>query len=129
MDFSGYFTTLLKDGKIILNSLGDRSNESFTNTNDGISALGIVFGILILIFLLLSAGGAASLSWNYNMFIRTSGGLSFFYAILAFLFPGFYYPFYAFFLNPVANLTRTMTPNLRGINNLNKRQLIAALRS
>jgi hypothetical protein len=124
-----YFTTLLKDSKTIIDSFGDRSNEYFTNGNEGISTLSIVFGIFIVIFLLLSSGGAASLSWNYNMFIGNSSGISFFYAILAFLFSGFYYPFYAFFLNPVAGITRSMTPNLRGINNLNKRRLITALKS
>jgi hypothetical protein len=57
---------------------------------------------LYVVFLLASGFGAAYLSWNLNMYLGTSTGISVLYAILAFIFSEAYYPFYAFFLNPVS---------------------------
>ena len=57
----------------------------------------IVYGLIILFFSL----GAAKLSYTYNVSIGTSGGLTILYAILSFIFSTFYYPYYAFVLNPV----------------------------
>ena len=62
--------------------------------------------IIYIIVLLIVAFGAAKLSYSYNTYIGTSGGLSIFYAVLAFIFSEFYYPFYAFFLNPIYNIKK-----------------------
>lgn len=62
--------------------------------------------IIYMIVLLVVAFGAAKLSYNYNTFIGTSGSLSIFYSIIAFLFSEFYYPFYAYFINPLPTLKR-----------------------
>lgn len=56
------------------------------------------FGIFLVT--ILASFGAARLSWCYNMYIGNSTGISAVYAFLAFMFSGFYYPFYAWFLNP-----------------------------
>jgi hypothetical protein len=62
--------------------------------------------IIYIIVLLIVAFGAAKLSYSYNIFIGTSGSLSIFYSVLAFLFSEFYYPFYAYFIDPVPSLKR-----------------------
>lgn len=59
----------------------------------------IVFVVISLIFAL----GAARLSYTYNLYIGNSTGVAFGYAVLNFFFSYFYYPFYAFFLNPVGS--------------------------
>ena len=43
--------------------------------------------------------GAAKLSYAYNTSIGSSS--TFLWSILAFFFSGFYYPYYAYFVNPV----------------------------
>ena len=69
-------------------------NESGSiSPTGGMAILGIIIGLLPYI---LFAYGAAKLSWCLN----SSYGWSF----ICFLFPGFYYPYYAFFLNPLCNV-------------------------
>ena len=46
------------------------------------------------------------LSYSYNSFIGTSGGLKIFYTIVAFLFSEFYYPYYAYFVDPLPTLRK-----------------------
>jgi hypothetical protein len=60
-----------------------------------------VFFILYLVFAVLAGFGAAYLSWTYNKYRGTNTLITVIYAILAFLFSEFYYPLYAFFLNPI----------------------------
>ena len=62
--------------------------------------------ILYIIVLLIVAFGAAKLSYTYNNFIGTSGGLKTFYAVIAFLLSEFYYPYYAYFVDPLPALKR-----------------------
>lgn len=62
--------------------------------------------ILYIIVLLIVAFGAAKLSYSYNSFIGTSGGLKIFYTIVAFLFSEFYYPYYAYFVDPLPTLRK-----------------------
>lgn len=69
-----------------------------------------------IIFAVLVAYGAAKLSWNYNMFIGNPSWKAFMYSLLAFLFSEFYYPMYAYFLDPVPGLTA------RGVRNNNSRR-------
>jgi len=59
------------------------------------------FGILIfLLFSFIYSYGAAKLSYNYNMSMN-NGSLVYFWCLLCFFFSSIYYPYYAFFLNPV----------------------------
>jgi biotin transporter BioY len=55
--------------------------------------------ILILIYMLIYSIGAAKLAYAYNTSVGSS--FAFLWAVLAFFFSNFYYPFYAFFINPV----------------------------
>jgi hypothetical protein len=55
-----------------------------------------IFALFILIF----CYGAAKLSYNYNMSIN-NGSMVYLWCILCFFFSSIYYPYYAFFLNPL----------------------------
>jgi biotin transporter BioY len=55
--------------------------------------------VLILIYMLIYSIGAAKLAYAYNNSVGSS--YTFLWAVLAFFFSNFYYPFYAFFINPV----------------------------
>jgi hypothetical protein len=44
--------------------------------------------------------GAAKLSYTYNMSIN-NGSMVYFWSFLCFFFSSIYYPYYAFFLNPL----------------------------
>ena len=57
----------------------------------------VIYAVIMLLFSL----GAARLSYTYNMSIGTSGGFTWLYAVLSFIFSSLYYPYYAFVLNPV----------------------------
>jgi hypothetical protein len=78
------------------NALANTSTESFTNEeSQGLSLL----AVLIYLFVVISFSvGAAVLSYRYNVAAGTGGGLTALYAVLAFLFSYFYYPFYALVL-------------------------------
>lgn len=80
--------------------------EKFENTDTVVDNYYYTALIIYLIVLLVVAFGAAKLSYNYNAFIGNSGGLTIFYSVLAFLFSEFYYPFYAYFIDPLANIKR-----------------------
>lgn len=75
-------------------------------TNDvGIWAkLGFLGILIMMVVAFLASFGAARLSWCYNMYVGNSTSISIFYALLAFWFSGFYYPFYAWFLNPICDM-------------------------
>lgn len=61
---------------------------------------GIMYSIgFILLLLFVQAIGSARLSYCYNISIGNSEGVAFLYAILCFIFPSLYYPYYSFFLN------------------------------
>jgi hypothetical protein len=59
--------------------------------------LSFIFGIVMFIA---TCYGAARLSYCYNVSIGNADS-AILYAVLCFLFPTFYYPYYALFLNPV----------------------------
>jgi uncharacterized protein YacL len=58
--------------------------------------IGVFIG---LIFAFLYSYGAAKLSYTYNM--ANNGSMIYLWCILCFFFATIYYPYYAFFLNPV----------------------------
>lgn len=80
--------------------------ERFTDTSDSSRLIENLMPLIIIIIIisLIFTGGAISLSWNYNNYIGTSGGMKIFYAILVFIAPTIYYPFYAIVLNPINKL-------------------------
>jgi len=55
---------------------------------------------LAALFAFLYSYGAAKLSYTYNMSIN-NGSFVYFWCLLCFFFATMYYPYYAFFLNPV----------------------------
>lgn len=82
--------------------------ESFATENDTETAKNI-FWILLVTYIILAilwSYGAARLSWGYNQYIGNGWGTSFTFSFLAFIFSEFYYPFYAFFLNPIMNVKK-----------------------
>ena len=85
-------------------------NEYFV-TSDGIpiasnTSAGGSIAVLIVIFLVVMtisfiySYGAAKLSYCYNTSIGNAES-AFIWSLLAYFFSGFYYPFYALFLNPL----------------------------
>lgn len=60
----------------------------------------MVFIAFVFIYMILYSYGAASLSYNYNMYVGNTGGIVWVYSLLCFIFSSFYYPFYAIFLSP-----------------------------
>jgi hypothetical protein len=80
-------------------------HEGFSSSHPDAAALyGISITIIFIymIFIALFSIGAATLSYNYNVSIGTSGTMTVVYVILSFLFSSFYYPYYALALNPLA---------------------------
>ena len=88
--------------------------ERFTDTSNG-STLTSGFLTLIIVVVVISliyTGGAVSLSWNYNNYIGTSYPMKIFYAILVFIAPSIYYPFYALLYNPIKKMK---VPNVKTV--------------
>jgi hypothetical protein len=84
----------------------ETSYENFTDAREQQKAVVSAFTIFfIIIFSLISAYGAARLSYFYNMNTGNSGW-ALFWSILAFLFADIYYPMYSYFLNPLSAKTR-----------------------
>ena len=61
----------------------------------------LIILVLVFIFLIANCYGAARLSWCYNTFYGTGEAEKLLWAILCFFYSGFYFPFYAIFLDPV----------------------------
>lgn len=84
-----------------MNPLIGQGVESFkTKKNAAIDAtawINLIVGLLNLI-------AAGKLSYSYNKYIGTSGGMTFLWVVLAALFYTYYLPMYALFLDPVGGL-------------------------
>jgi hypothetical protein len=90
----------------VLGALVGRTEGFYDDKKEIVSyaAMGAYTGLVILgIFIMIFANlyGAARLSWCYNTFHGASGGEKIIWSVLSFFFSGFYYPFYAIFLDPV----------------------------
>jgi hypothetical protein len=77
-------------------------NEVSDEESDALYVQSVIFVVVYLGLLLISAFGAARLSYNYNLFIGNTSGTALAFSILNFFFCGFYYPYYAFFLDPLS---------------------------
>ena len=83
------------------------TNEYFTTSDTQVTQTAFIVGFVI--WVLISAYGAARLSYFYNMNTGNSG-YALFWSILAFLFADIYYPMYSFFLNPQSARGRNNIP-------------------
>ena len=97
--------------------LGKRilGNEGFTETDKtvtvntdkvkeaAVGAIGMIafVSFLTFVFAIASCVGSARLSYCYNIAVGNPSDVAFLFAVLCFFFAPFYYPYYAFFLNPV----------------------------
>jgi len=91
----------------------DKPTENSTDKDNHQFVSGIIFIGFYLLLMLISAVGAARLSYNYNISIGNTGGAALSFSILNFFFYGFYYPYYALFLDPLGNKRRNGTNNYR----------------
>ena len=83
------------------------TNEYFTSSDTQVTQTAYMIGFII--GMLISAYGAARLSYFYNMSTGNSG-YAVFWSVLAFIFSDFYYPVYSFFLNPQSARGRNNIP-------------------
>jgi hypothetical protein len=80
-------------------------HEGFSSNHPDAGALlgtSVTVLVIYITFLILFSVGAATLSYNYNVSIGTSGSMTVVYTLLSFLFSSFYYPYYALALDPLA---------------------------
>lgn len=92
----------------VVNALPAANRDNFTGTETSASMTGftILYLIFSLIVLFIWGYGAAKLSYTYNIYVGNTTGTATVFSILAFLFSDFYYPMYAYFLNPVGSSIR-----------------------
>ncbi len=79
------------------NTVQGKRSEGFSENSAlrGYTGFAVIAALISVLPLLLTCYGSAKLSWCLNH--------SYGWAFLCFLFPGFYYPYYALFLNPLCN--------------------------
>ena len=101
-DVGNYANNLI--GSVVGSGEGFYDSSTDDKSNGSFATLGayFIFGVLfIVIMIFANLYGAARLSWCYNTFYGVSSGEKFIWSFLCFIFSGFYYPFYAIFLDPV----------------------------
>ena len=76
------------------------SGTFFGSLVASITPLGVLYFVLGSLPSIIFAYGAAKVNWSVNQ--------SPFWAVIAFLFCGFYYPYYAFFQLPAGSVLQTM---------------------
>ncbi len=97
-DFGLYVNNVL--GAVVGKSEGFYDASETTSYSSMGAYAGVSF-LVIVILIFANLYGAARLSWCYNTFYGASGIEKFIWSFLCFFFSGFYYPFYAIFLDPV----------------------------
>jgi hypothetical protein len=94
-----------------------RGDEQFTGSSTPDAEAFMGFELFLIIFILIIAiavcYGAARLSWCYGTFNGDSTTSKVIFSTLCFIFPNFYYPFYALFLNPVCGRTKNQSGGRR----------------
>ena len=91
--------------------------DGFQMSSTQVTASMIFIG-LTLLYMVMYAYGAASLSYNYNVYVGNTGGIVWVYTILSFMFSSLYYPFYAIFLSPA--LGKAPTSGQSNITNVSQ---------
>jgi len=89
------------------------TDQNSTEEENYLLVRGLLFLVFYFILMLVSGIGAARLSYNYNIHVGNTGGAAMGFAILNFFFYGFYYPYYALFLDPLGNKRRNTTNNYK----------------
>jgi len=89
------------------------TDQNSTEEENYLLVRGLLFLVFYFILMLVSGIGAARLSYNYNIYIGNTGGAAMGFAILNFFFYGFYYPYYALFLDPLGTKRRSSTNNYK----------------
>ena len=95
----------------IYSALRGQQKESFNSTvtpstastNWVVSVPILLLGLVTIIFCFMYGYGAASLSYCYNKSMGRGDMEAMMWAILAYIFGGIYYPYYAVFLNPLCS--------------------------
>lgn len=80
------------------------TKEYFSSEEDQLNSMdssALILILMVILFGLISAYGAARLSYYYNISIGNSGS-AIFWSVLAFIFSDFYYPYYSFFLSSLS---------------------------
>ena len=77
-----------------------KKREHFANSSGGFVGVGIVVFLVIIAISFAYSYGAAKLSYCYNVSTGNANS-AFLWSLLAYFFSGFYYPYYALFLNPL----------------------------
>jgi len=83
--------------------VSDASGTTKVNTAALAESGGKIFtySIITIVFLIFFCYGAARTSYCYNIAIGNTADVAFLFSVLCFLFPNFYYPYHALFLNPL----------------------------
>ena len=88
--------------------------ESFANEDlNTMMGVYMAYIMLALLLMIVVSFGAAKLSYCYNIYMGSSEGVAFLWSLLSFFFSGFYYPFYALFLDPLCEETSVSKVNVR----------------
>ena len=87
-----------------MNPIIGQGVEAFKTKNTATVNATTWINLIVGFFNLIAAG---KLSYSYNKYIGTSGGMTFLWVILAALFYTYYLPMYALFLDPVGGLAST----------------------
>jgi len=94
-----------------------RGQEQFTGSSTPDAEVFMGVGVFMVIFILIIAiavcYGAARLSWCYNTFYGADSVSKVIFSVLCFIFPNFYYPFYALFLDPVCGRVKNQSGGKR----------------
>jgi hypothetical protein len=101
MDVQRYFKNLWS--ALLGKTPGEGEVENFNVMRD-IAGAGFIVIIPVLFLSIAYSIGAALLSYHYNVYMG-NGQWGIFWAIWAYLFSGLYYPYYAFFVDPLPTLT------------------------
>jgi len=103
------FRTMINTGGFADVSGTDASGIKLSVAGVGKFFSGIMYSLgFILLLMFVQAIGSARLSYCYNISIGNSEGVAFLYAILCFIFPSLYYPYYSFFLNTACSAPSRM---------------------
>ena len=75
----------------------------------------MIYTIVGIVLSILFSYGAARNSYCYNIAIGNTADVAFLFSILCFLFPQFYYPYYALALNPICSAKARNNKGIMGM--------------
>jgi len=100
-----YFSRMLAKKEMFAEEpSADTTTSTTTTLPMGAIGTGILgLSILIVVVSFIAAFGAARLSYCYNLSVGNGSSTALMFAVICFIFPSLYYPYYALFLNPLCN--------------------------